>query len=1001
MNILYIEDDPRDADLTCRALKKTAPQSTLDVATTLRDARTRLNNASLPYDLVLTDMHLPDGDGLDFLGYIRAHKLPLAVVMITGAGDEKTVVTALHAGADDYVVKRGDYLTRLPATLHSALMHFRTNRARQIRLLRVLYAEHNDADTDLMRRYLSRHAPQLQIEIAHTAVQVLNHLPMHNNSPCHYDLLLLDYRLLGMNGLELLKELRQVRMLDIPILIITGQGDEEIAIQALKLGATDYLLKGAEHLQRLPTALENAYFRVELMREQQALRASEHRFRSLMEQSPFSIQILSPDGQTLRVNSAWERLWGVKMEMLADYNIRQDNQLVVKGVMSYIEQGFAGKATEIPPIIYNPAETPHMPGPARDRWVRAYIYPLKDDSGAVREVVLMHEDVTEKKYTEDAIRLIAAGVSSETGEMFFHQLVTNLSKIFDADYAYIGAFGEQPPLTVTTLAIYAHGKIADNITYSLKNTPCANVAGNRTCAYPRGVRYMFPDDHMLWDMNVEGYIGTPLFDTAGQPLGLMSVLDSKPMRYTTMLVDILEIFAARAAAEIQRLRAEEHIRYMAFRDYLTGLPNRAQLHAHLSEALDQAKKGNSHGAVLLIDLDHFKTINDALGHEVGDLVLQKVARQLEDTVDGRAFAAHMGGDEFIAVMADNSQDEVATAAKGRQLAEEITARLTNPIHVGNRVLNVGASIGIALFPQQEATALDLLRCVDMALHRAKERGRNNIQFFLPSMQVHADERLKLERGLRQALANGELVLNFQPQIDSTGQVTGAEVLLRWHHPEIGVISPATFIPIAEATGLIHPVGEWVLDQACARLMAWADAGVPFHMHLSVNVSPWQFAHPDFVPQVRRIMAARNIDPQRLMLEITESVLLNDLEETISKLKDLRSMGIQASLDDFGTGYSSLSYLKDLPLDELKIDRSFVKQIEPNSDNSLIKAIIAAAQHLGLVVIAEGVESEMQRDILNKLGCHSFQGYLFSQPLPEQDFLAWLNSRARGNSTDTL
>jgi|GEM_PF-5966186 len=989
MRVLYVEDDTLDADLTCRTLKKSAPEIVVDVVANLRDARARLEQVPLAYDLVLTDMRLPDGNGLVLLGHIRAQNFPLPVVMVTGSGDEEAVVTALHAGASDYVVKRADYLERLPATLNGAVDNFRAAAARQSRTIRVLYAEHDLYDIDLVRRQLARHAPQFQVEIAQSAAQIFDRLPAHGPT-CDFDLLLLDYRLPGMNALEVLKELRQTRALNITILVVTGQGDEEIAVQALKLGAADYLVKGSDYLHRLPQALENAFFRAELLREQAALRASETRFRSLMEQSPFSIQVLSPAGQTLQVNPAWERLWGKKAETIRNYNILQDPQLAEDGILPYIEKGFAGQAAEIPPVYYSALASPALQSSICDRWVRGYIYPLKDDVGVVREVIMMHEDVTDEKLCEDAIRQIAAGVSSKTDGPFFRGLVTQLARLFNAEYAFIGVLDNQNPQTITTLAVVAHGEIVDNLTYSVENSPCKNLIEQGTCVYPQGVSELFPDAAILKDQRIESYIGAPLYDSDGHALGVIAVFGGRPMRDSATLVDILEIFAARSGAEIQRLRAEEHMHRMAFHDYLTGMPNRAKLHMHLSEAIEQAKKRRGHGAVLLIDLDHFKTINDALGHEMGDIVLREVARQLEEIVSGRAFAARMGGDEFIAVMADDGLDEPAIIAQSRRLAEDIMGRLAAPIAVGERTLSIGASIGITLFPQQGATTLDALRCVDMALYRAKELGRNNIQFFLPSMQALADERLQLERGLHDAIANGELLLNFQPQLDSDGHVTGAEVLLRWNHPSRGAISPTTFIPVAEATGAIHQVGEWVLNEACGRLAAWTDSNVPFHRHLSVNVSPWQFAHPGFVPTVRRIVIAHSLDPRRLMLEITESALLDDLTETVAKLTELRSMGIRTSLDDFGTGYSSLSYLKDLPLDELKIDQSFVKQLGLDSNSPLVEAIIAVGQHLGLSVIGEGVESTGQRDRLTALGCKNFQGYLFSRPLPEQEFLAWLS-----------
>ena len=543
-----------------------------------------------------------------------------------------------------------------------------------------------------------------------------------------------------------------------------------------------------------------------------------------------------------------------------------------------------------------------------------------------------------------------------------------------------------------SLALYTHSELEQSLRYPLDNMPCAHVLGQRTRVFAASVREKFPEAQTLRDMQAESYIGTPLFDASGQALGLIAVINSTPLPDSTMLVDILEIFAARAAAEIQRLRAEERMRDMAFRDYLTGLANRAQLHLRLGEALENAQQLGIYGAVILIDLDHFKTINDALGHEVGDLVLCEVARLIEQTASSAGCVARMGGDEFIVIVNNGGDSEQAASSCAHGLAESIAARLSVPIEIGNRMFNVGASIGIAVFPKPDASALDVLRCVDMALYRAKGRGRNTIQAFLPSMQAQADDRLQLERGLRQALKQGELLLNFQPQLNTENVVIGAEVLLRWQHPELGMISPAVFIPIAEETGLIHLLGEWVLNEACARLATWQKDAIPFTAHLSVNVSAWQFAHPDFVAHVRRILGAHGIEARRLMLEITESALMEDLAETISKLQELRAMGIQTSLDDFGTGYSSLGYLKDLPLDELKIDQSFVRELKPDANNSVVETIIAVARHLNLGIIAEGVETQTQRDILSQLGCPNFQGYYFSKPLSDDAFLAWLNAR---------
>jgi PAS domain S-box-containing protein len=298
----------------------------------------------------------------------------------------------------------------------------------------------------------------------------------------------------------------------------------------------------------------------ELRTKADALLASETRFRSLVEQSPFSIQILAPDGRTLQVNRAWENLWGVKAQALVHYNVREDRQLMEKGVMPYIEQGFTGMSTEIPPIVYNPAATPDFTGgPALERWVRAFIYPVKNSAGQVQEVILMHEDITERKWSEDALHHIASGVSARTGEEFFRQLVQHLAALFAADYAFVGLVDRAQPGIVTTLAVCAHGAIAPNMSYELDNTPCANVVNNRTCAYPSGVQHLFPQDALLVDMGADGYIGTPLFDAQGLALGLIVVLSRKPLARIEQLREILEIFAARTGAELQRLRAEQAI----------------------------------------------------------------------------------------------------------------------------------------------------------------------------------------------------------------------------------------------------------------------------------------------------------------------------------------------------------------------------------------------------------------------------------------------------------
>lgn len=720
------------------------------------------------------------------------------------------------------------------------------------------------------------------------------------------------------------------------------------------------------------------------------LRDSERRFRSLVEQSPFSIQVLSPDGLTRQVNPAWEQLWGVKLHDIAQYNILEDQQLINNGIMPYITQGFAGNALEIPPVIYNPAENPNFIGPDRNRWVRSYIYPIKDDAGHIRDIILMHEDVTEKKRIEDAVRLIAAGVSSGVGDQFFEQLVLNLAKVFEADFAFIAMQDKHDWTRLNMLAACARDQITTELNFSLSCVPFMHILKQGTSVYPNDVQRLFPEECQLTESGVQALIGTPI-RVNEQQRGLLVVMHNEPIHYVEQAREILDIFAVRAEAELQRQQAEAHIRHLAYQDYLTGLPNRAQLHERLSQALQKAKQTQRDGALLLIDLDHFKTINDALGHNVGDEVLRAVAKRITESCDQDVLLARLGGDEFVALMECPKQfDKTQFQQHVLMTAQHILTQLTNPVYAGERAFTVGASIGIVQFPEDGETDLDVLRHADMALYQAKSKGRGNIQLYLSDLEIAATNRLRIEAGLRNAIELNQLELYYQPLVNADNTSIGAEVLLRWHHPELGDVAPNTFIPVAEDTGLIHNIGGWVFDQACAKLTEWLQNGVPFDGHLSINVCPWQFARPDFVSEIREILQKHSLDPQKLMVELTETALLYDLTETIQKLKALRLLGLRVALDDFGTGYSSLAYLRDLPLDQLKIDKNFISELSSAIEDPLVESMIAIGKHMKLAVVAEGVETQSQRDKLTALGCEHFQGYLFCHPLPEHDFLHWLD-----------
>ncbi len=444
----------------------------------------------------------------------------------------------------------------------------------------------------------------------------------------------------------------------------------------------------------------------------------------------------------------------------------------------------------------------------------------------------------------------------------------------------------------------------------------------------------------------------------------------------------------------ERKLAEAHIERLAYYDALTDLPNRRLLIDRLERDLARARRHKHFGAMLFLDLDRFKNINDSLGHQIGDELLKEVARRLTSDLRLEDTVSRLGGDEFIMLLADMGDEPSTAATQTQAKAEQIQTRLSKPYKVLGHDLHITPSIGVAIFPTDDdpnEDSNDILRHADTAMYRAKDDGRDAIRFFLPSMQAAADQRLEIEKDLRFALQRNELKLYFQPQVDQNGRLVGAETLLRWIHPKKGFISPADFIPVAEATGLILPIGLWVLEASCRQIRLWSDQGLSIQ-HLAVNVSPRQFRQPDFIRQVYHVIERTGVDANQLGLELTEGMVIDNINDTIDKMQALKQLRVELSIDDFGTGYSSLAYLKRLPLDILKIDQSFVRDIETDDgDAAIVETIISMAHHLDLKVIAEGVETIFELDFLNQRGCEIYQGYYFSRPLPEKEFTCLLKS----------
>ncbi len=436
----------------------------------------------------------------------------------------------------------------------------------------------------------------------------------------------------------------------------------------------------------------------------------------------------------------------------------------------------------------------------------------------------------------------------------------------------------------------------------------------------------------------------------------------------------------------ERKTSEEEINKLAFFDPLTQLPNRRLMVDRLNQALAVSARSARLGALLFIDLDNFKTLNDTQGHAMGDLLLQQVAQRLTQSLREGDTVSRLGGDEFVVMVEELSENREEAAAQAEMIGEKLLATISQPYRLAGLEYLITPSIGVTLYADHRQSTDELLKQADLAMYQAKSAGRSTLRFFDPTMQSVITTRVALEADIRAALLKDQFKLYFQPQVNRTGQITGAEVLIRWPHPERGMVSPAAFIPLAEETGLILALGNWVLETACTQLTQWAGDNRLGGLSLSVNVSQRQFRQPDFVPFVIDLLRYTGANPQRLKLELTESLLASDIDDITTKMKALKAHGVGFSLDDFGTGYSSLSYLKRLPLDQLKIDQSFVHDLmtDPN-DAAIALAVITLGHSLGLTVIAEGVETHQQRQHLHDQGCDAYQGYLLGRPMPVADF----------------
>ncbi len=597
------------------------------------------------------------------------------------------------------------------------------------------------------------------------------------------------------------------------------------------------------------------------------------------------------------------------------------------------------------------AEEPIVTATGQTIYLHTRKIALRNDAGAITHLLGISLDITDRKLVEEELQIVATAFESQEAII-----------IADAD----------------NVILRVNRAFTDNTGYSL-----ADVIGKATSLLQSGrhesgfyasIKHSLARDGSwqgeVWDRRKDGEI-YPNWTT----ITAVTAVDGCVTHLVTTQTDITT-----------RKMAEEKIRHLAFYDPLTLLPNRRLLMDRLRQALAAGARSGRDGALMFIDLDNFKILNDTLGHDNGDQLLRQVSERLPWCVRDGDTIARLGGDEFVVMLEELSADPQDAAIQAEAVGEKILAALGQPYQLVGQRYHCTPSIGVALFADHNNSIEEIMKRADLAMYQAKAAGRNCLRFFDPSMQAVVTAHATMEEELRNALNQKEFCVYYQPQVDNAGCLVGAEALVRWQHPVRGMVAPAEFIPLSEQTAIILPLGLWILETACRQLLEWGRQPETAHLTLAVNVSARQFRQPSFVEQVMRVLTLTGANPQRLKLELTESLLLDDVEDVVAKMTALKAEGVRLALDDFGTGYSSLSYLKRLPLDLLKIDRSFVRDVLTNpSDAAIARTIVTLGQSLGLKVIAEGVETIEQWDFLKEMGCQSYQGYLFGRPVPPAEF----------------
>ncbi|HUY82011.1 MAG TPA: EAL domain-containing protein [Acidobacteriaceae bacterium] len=804
------------------------------------------------------------------------------------------------------------------------------------KVLRVLCAEDVPAEAELYLRVLQEAGYQIAADVVSTREEFVRKLESDS-----YDVVLSDYRMPGWSGTDALEDLKRSAK-DIPFLLITGTIGEEVAAECIKQGAADYILK--DRPTRLPDAVRRALVEKALREERARAEESLKLFRLLVDQSNDSIQVVGLETmRLLDVNVRACLSLGYTREELLSMRVYDIDPTVDESVRAKRDDTLRKSGSAVFQTLQRRKDGSTFPVEMSMKLVhldRNY-------------VVCAIRDITERKEAEEALRQ-----AEEKYRRIFVEAVIGIyqttpdGRVLSANPALARLFGYDSP---------------------------EELMADRTDVAGQG--YVDPSERELFKRLVEekGSVRDLEYQAYRKDGSKMWLLENARVVRDTSGATLY--YEGTVANITDRKAAEEKVQYLAYYDALTGLPNRTLLEDRLTRALASARRRKEKVAVLFLDLDRFKDINDAFGRPLGDLLLQEFAKRLERCVReqdsvARLDVGRLNGDEFLIVLTGIKDiSEAAVAAK------RFMDTMTVEFAIQGHSLVITFSLGISIFPEHGVDGETLIKNADAAMNCAKDRGRNNFQFFTEDMNAQIVERLALESSLRLALDRKEFFLVYQPQMDIvTGKITGVEALLRWQHPELGLVPPDKFIPIAEKSNLIQPIGEWVLRTACAQARKWQDEGLDA-VPVAVNVSMVQFRQENFRKLIGKVLLETGLASQYLELELTESLLLSDAEMTLSVLQDLKAMGLKLAIDDFGTGYSSLSYLKRFPISKLKIDRSFIRDVAVNPDDAAITtAIIAMAKQLKLKVIAEAVEDEAQLLFLRENHCDEIQGYYFCKPL---------------------